>query len=168
MHDLDLSFHRVPDPITPSQRASLMPHSLTLAEVQSKSHPGDACLAPCSWLTTMAKLSAANGLDARCGQQLPRLFTEAALEDVRIKRYMYPFALWDGLTDIEKTFVLYHNKGMGKHFPHLIRKLGQGQNTVAQEEIEEACEGARRENEGSESSRGFVWIYVVCGRKAMK
>jgi hypothetical protein len=168
MHDLDMSRYRAPEPITPSQRASFRPHSLTLAEVESKSHPADAWRTPCSWLTTFGKLSAAKGLDVHCGKRLPLLFVEAGLEDVQIKRYMYPFTVWEGMTDVEKTFATYHKKGMGKHFPHLIRKLGQGQNTVAQEDVEKAYEGARKENEGSESSRGFVWIYVVCGRKTMK
>jgi hypothetical protein len=168
MHDLDMSHYRAPEPITPSQLTSLRPHSLTFAEVESKSHPADAWRTPCSWLTTFDKLSAANGLDVYCGIRLPLLFAKAGLEDVQIRRYMYPLAIWEGLTDVEKTFAMYHKNGMGKHFPHLIRKLGQGQDTVTQEEVEKASEGARKQNERLEDSRSFIWVYVVCGRKAMQ
>jgi hypothetical protein len=167
MHDLDISVHRAPDPMTPAQRAALHPHSITLAELSSKSHPADAWLAPCDWAETFAKLCAVKGMDITCGRRIPHMFAEAGLENIQIKRYMYPMGAWEGLTDAERNMALHHRDGMGTHMPVAIRQVGQGQDVILKEDVEKASEGARRENEMCDRNRGFLLLYVVCGRKPM-
>jgi hypothetical protein len=167
MHDLDMRIYRTPEPMTSADRAMLNPHALTLAELQKRSHPTEAWHETCTWVTTINRLSAAKGLDGECGLHLPSLFVDAGLEDVRIKRYIYPYSMSDGYTEVEKKFAQHHREGMGVHLPDLIRKLGQGQDVVSHEDVENACEGARKENENWETGRKFIWMYVVCGRKPM-
>jgi hypothetical protein len=165
MHEIDISVHRVPDPLTSSDRAVLHPHSITVSELQLKSHPADAMLSPEKWVTTLQRLCAAKGLDSTCGQQLPRMFAEAGLEDVHIKRYMYPMGLWEGQTDAEKKFALHHREEMGIHIGQMIRKIGQEQDVVTKEEVDKAVEEVDKALEEWDHFRGFVFIYAVCGRK---
>jgi hypothetical protein len=167
MHDLDMQNYCAPQPLTPSTRALLNPHFLTLDEMQAKFHPTETWLAPSNWMKPFNKLNAVKGLDGRCGSRLPHLFVDAGLQDVQIKRYMYPFSKFDGMTEVETKFALHHREGMGRHLPDLIRKIAQGQDVVSQKEVEEACEDARKDNEEWEKGKEFVWLYVVFGRKAM-
>jgi hypothetical protein len=167
MHEMDVQKYCVPQPMTPSKRALLNPHFLTLDELQAKSHPTETWFAPSNWMTTYNKLNAVKGMDGRCGWRLPRLFADAGLQDVQIERYIYPFSMFDGMTEIETKFALHHREGMGRHLPDLIRKVAEGQDVVSQKEVEDACEEARKENEEWEEGKGFVWLYVVLGRKAM-
>jgi hypothetical protein len=104
-------------------------------------------------------------MDATCGRQLPRWFSEAGLEDVQIMRYMYPMGLWEGMTDVEKRFAVHHRDGMGTHMSEVIRKMSEGQNAVSREDVERAIEGGDKEVERWDRNRGFVFLYVVCGRK---
>jgi hypothetical protein len=168
MHDLDFSYHRVPDPLTPSQREFLRPHSLTLSELRSKSHPADAWLAPCSWVETFKELCAAKGMDLECGRGLPFMFAEAGLEDVHIRRYVYYFGSWDGMTDVEREFAEFHRKTMAVDLAQAIYKVGQGQDAVSEERVEQAVADVEKEKEKWEGNRGFFFIYAVCGRKPAK
>jgi len=165
MHDLDLSFNRVPSSITLAQRSAMHPHSLSLP---SLAHPLDSWAEAKPWVTTLHKILAAKDMDARCGRQLPRLFAEAGLQDVRIKRYVHAHTHADAYRDVEKRYAVHHRDSIGAHMPDLIRKLGMGQDVVSKEEIEAAAEGARKNNEDWETGSGFCWFYVVCGRKAME
>jgi hypothetical protein len=165
MHDLDTSLHRVPEPTIAEHRAALHPHSITFSELESKSHPADAMLVTSPWCTTFQELCVSKGMDATCGRQLPRWFSEAGLEDVQIKRYMFSMGLWEGMTDVEKKFAVHHRDGMGAHMGEVIRKLGEGQNVVSKDDVEEAVEDANKEVERWDRNRGFVFLYAVCGRK---
>jgi hypothetical protein len=169
MHDLNMRIYRVPSPTTSTDRAMLNPHTLTLAEMQKNSHPTEAWHEPRVWLETLNQLSAAKGLDGECGLHLPGEFVEAGLEDVRIKRYIYPYSMSEGYTDVEKNFARHHREGMGGHLSDLIKKMGQGQNVVSQEDVEKAVEDAKKANEKENWGTGgeFIWMYVVCGRKPM-
>lgn len=168
MHDLDISLHRVPENTTPELRAALHPHSITFSELQSRSHPADAMLVNEPWVITFQQLCATKGMDATCGRELPRIFSEAGLEDVRIKRYMYPMGLWEGMTEVEKKFAVHHRDGMGVHMGEAIRKVGEGQDVVSKEDVEKAVQGANKEHERWDRNRGFVFIYAVCGRKPLQ
>jgi hypothetical protein len=165
MHDLDVSLYRVPEPATVQDRAALHPHSIGYQELRSKSHPADSMLVDAPWCTTFQEVCAAKGMDATCGRQLPRWFSEAGLEDVQIKRYMYPMGLWEGMTDVEKRFAVHHRDGMGAHMGEAIRKIGEGQNVVLKEDVERAVEDANNEVERWDRNRGFVFLYAVCGRR---
>jgi hypothetical protein len=165
MHDLDISVHRVPDPMTHSQREALHPHSITLSELSSRSHAADALLGPCDWTEIFAKLCTARGMALDCGRKIPHMFVEAGLENIQIKRYMYPMSVWEGLTDAEEKLALHHRDQIGRHMPEAIKKVGQSQDIIGKEEVERACEGAREENELWDRNRGFIFMYAVCGRK---
>jgi hypothetical protein len=165
MHDLDISIHRVPAHTTPSQREALHPHSLTLSELSSRSHAADALLAPCEWTDTFAKLCVAKGMDLNCGQKIPYMFVEAGLENIQIKRYIYPIGGWDGWTDAEQKLAVHHRDQIGSHMPQAIKKAGQGQDVVSKENVERACEGARKENEMWDNNTAFIFMYAVCGMK---
>ncbi|KAH7410211.1 S-adenosyl-L-methionine-dependent methyltransferase [Phaeosphaeria sp. MPI-PUGE-AT-0046c] len=165
MQDLAISYYRAPDPLTPSQRAALEPHSLNLSEFKSQVHPTDTWHNACDWAKTFQELCAAKAMDATCGQQLPGMFSAAGLEDVHIKRYTYAVAPWEGLTKAEKKFGEFHRDNMGLLIPRLIKKLAEGQHVVSQEDVEKACEGAERDAIEWREQRGFVFFYVVYGRK---
>ncbi|KAH8727957.1 S-adenosyl-L-methionine-dependent methyltransferase [Phaeosphaeriaceae sp. PMI808] len=162
MHEFDNSMCRVPNPINTTVRASLHPHSLGISNGQLDPHPADQLSAPFGWMKTWDKLGASQGIDITCGRQLPRLFVEAGLTEVSVTRYLYPISSFEGLTDVEKRFAVFHHETMGAYFPDVIRKVGQGQD---EQEVEKAAEEARKENEGWRKNRGFVWFYVICGRK---
>lgn len=165
MQDVAVSFYRAPHPLTPPQRAALDPHSLTFSEFKSQPHPTDTWYDACDWIKMFQVLCAAKGLDVTCGRQLPGMFSDAGLEDVHIKRYTYAVAPWEGLTEAEKKFAQFHVETMGSLIPQLIKKLGQEQSAVAQEDVKKACEGAEREVTEWREKRGFMFFYVVCGRK---
>jgi hypothetical protein len=169
MHDIDMRLYRIPRPMTSADRAMLNPHTLTLAELQDNSHPTEAWREQSAWMTTLNRLCAAKGLDGKCGSHLLGVFVGAGLEDVRIKRYIYAYSMSDGYTDVEKKFAQHHREGMGRHLPDLIKKMGQGQDVVSQEDVEKAIEDAEKENEKENWETGgrFVYMYVVCGRKSM-
>lgn len=167
MHDLAISFYRAPNPLTATQRASLEPHSLTLAEFESRSHPADAWHDDCDWVKVFQELCAEKGMDATCGQQLPGMFAAAGLEDVQIKRYLYAMAPWEGLTEAETRFGEFHRVTMGRLIPPMIRKMAQGQNAVSHDRVVRASEEAEKEATEGHERRGFVFFYVVCGRKPM-
>jgi hypothetical protein len=168
MHDIDTTLHHVPDPLTPSDRAAISPHSITLSEQQANSHPTDAMVAAEDWVAIFQRLCATKGLDATSGKQLPRWFAEAGLEDVQIKRYMYPMGMWDGMTESEKKFAEHHKHGLGATLPEVIRKLGQGQNEVSEESMQKAIGQLKRACDEWDHYRGFLLFYAVCGRKPAK
>jgi hypothetical protein len=168
MHDIGISIHRIPENLTPSQREMLRPHSLTLEELKSQSHPADAWLAPCDWEHTFKQLCAAKGMDLDCGKKLPFMFADAGLEDVQIKRYVYYLGAWEDMTDAERNFAEFHKKTMAVDLPQAISRVGQGQDVVSQEKVAQAIADTKKECEQWDGNRGFFFIYAVCGRRPAK
>jgi len=114
MHDIGLYWHGIPLTLTPFQRESMRPHTLSYP---MPAHPTDAWVSSPPWITTYQRLLEVVGLDATCGYQLPRLFHEAGLKDIQITRYVYPLNEWEGYTDAEKRVAKHHAKTMGNELP---------------------------------------------------
>ncbi|KAH3990333.1 hypothetical protein HBH70_167450 [Parastagonospora nodorum] len=120
------------------------------------------------WITINYRLCRTKGLESLCGEKLPRWFVEAGLEDVQIKRYMLPMGQWEGMTEAERKFGEHYPIGIGASMLVSMRKLGQGQNEVSQEDIEKGVEGANKVKQEWQKYRGFFWVYAVCGRKPVR
>jgi hypothetical protein len=168
MHDIDNTLHRIPDPLTPAARAALNPHSLTLAECESNSHPADGMIFPDDWMTIHHRLCRANGLVPTCGRELPHWFAEAGLEDVRVRRYMLPMGVWDGMTEAERKWGEHYPKNIGSFMIEGIRKLGRSQTEVSEADVEVGAYGADKVKQDWQGYRGFIFVYAVCGRKPAK
>jgi hypothetical protein len=169
MHDLDFSAYRVPENATAEQREAIRPHALTLEEFQNESHPAEKWRAPGGWHETFAELCTNKGMDSQCGGKLLTWFMENGLEDVRVKRYVYSTSVWEGMTDLENKFAQFHKDYSANDLMAAVRKLGQGQDAISQEKVEEAAAGVKKEvDDGWTSTRGFHFVYAVCGRKPAK
>jgi hypothetical protein len=97
---------------------------------------------------------------------LPKWFVENGLEDVQIKRYAYYTGAWEGMTDAERRFALFHKNTTMVDLVAGVRKVGQGQDVVSQDKVERAvAEMNELVNDKWESSRSFDFVYAVCGRK---
>lgn len=166
MHDLDMSIHRIPHSITATQHKTLRPHNLPVDQVRSTADPTHAFLSRPQWQITLDKLLNAKGLDPTCGSRLPGLFVDAGLQDVQVRRYLYPLSVWEGSTEAEKRCAEHHKGTMGNELPMMLKKLGTGSHLVGDVELQSAIQGAEAERDEWERSRGFIWLYVVSGRKA--
>jgi hypothetical protein len=166
MHDIEFNSYRVPEDPTPAQREMTRPHSLTLAEALNESHPLEAWRNPCEWEETFKELCAHKGMDLESAKKLPKWFVENGLEDVQIKRYAYYTGAWEGMTDAERRFALFHKNTSMVDLVAGVRKVGQGQDVVSQDKVERAvAEMNELVNDKWESSRSFDFVYAVCGRK---
>jgi hypothetical protein len=169
MHDINFVPYRVPQDVTAAQREMLRPHSLTLSESQTGCHPVEAWRISSEWEETFRELCANKGMDLESAEKLPKWFVENGLEDVRIKRYVYYAGAWEGMTDAERRFALFHKNSTAVDLAAAIRKVGQGQDKVSQDRVERAVGGLNEEiNHKWNSSRKFYFIYAVCGRKPSK
>ncbi|KAJ8112650.1 hypothetical protein OPT61_g5022 [Boeremia exigua] len=166
MHDFSQAVRRVPAHV--SSLEHLRPHSITIPEIANSSHPADAYHDPSPWLweVTFEKLLALKGVDTHCGSKIPSLFAEAGLTDIRIRRYMVPYSRWEGLTKEEKDMADYLETFIRDLVPVAIRKAGQNAGPEYAQEAEEAIADTKRYHEAYEGGRDFLWMYVVCGRKA--
>jgi len=168
MHDIDNTLHRVPEPLTPAARAALNPHSLILSEYESKSHPVDGMTFAEEWCNMHHRLCRAKGMEPTCGRQLPHWFAEAGLEDVRIRRYMLPMGVWDGMTETERKWGEHYPTNIGAVVPEAMRKMGQSQTEISQADVKAAVDGAYKVKQDWQGYRGFIFVYAVCGRKPAK
>ncbi|KAH3919956.1 hypothetical protein HBI56_033110 [Parastagonospora nodorum] len=75
---------------------------------------------------------------------------------------------WEGMTEAERKFGEHYPIGIGASMLVSMRKLGQGQNEVSQEDIEKGVEGANKVKQEWQKYRGFFWVYAVCGRKPVR
>jgi hypothetical protein len=114
MHDLDMAWHGIPSTLTPSQRESLRPHTMSYPIA---AHPTDSWETPKLWITTFQRVFKAAGLNGTCGRELPRLFSEAGLKDVQITRYMYPLNDWAEHSDAERRVAEHHKLTIGTEMP---------------------------------------------------
>ncbi|CAO2654269.1 Nn.00g110020.m01.CDS01 [Neocucurbitaria sp. VM-36] len=166
MHDLDMSTHHVPHDITPTQRGDVLPHNLTLHEAQSNAHPTSSWISRPPWQTTFDKLVNAKGLDSTAGSLLPGLFADTGLQDVRIRRYLYPYSMWNEQTEEQKRFAKHHRRTLGDVMPMMIKRQGAGSDLVDEAELQRAIKSAEAERDEWDGGRSFAWVYVVCGQKA--
>jgi hypothetical protein len=166
MHDFSCGIHHIPSQY--SSLTHLRPHSITLSEIANSSHPADAYqhASPWLWDTTFGRLLALKGVDLYCGPNIPTLFAEAGLTDIKIRRYMIPYSRWEVLTKEERAMGDYLEGFLRDLIPVAIRKAGENAGPEYKEEAEEAVRDAKRYHEAYEGGRNFLWMYVVCGRKA--
>ncbi|KAF2015765.1 S-adenosyl-L-methionine-dependent methyltransferase [Aaosphaeria arxii CBS 175.79] len=163
-HDLENVVHRVPDDVTTP--TLLAPHDLTLAQVKSKSHPADQYLNDPAWNVTFQKLLRRKGLDPLIGWRLPQMFADAGLVDIKVRRYMYPWGVWEGMTDAEKQFAELGRGVISQMLPSALAKLQQGIGKAEEEgEVKSAIEDLHAQARSWERGRLFIWLYVVYGRK---
>jgi hypothetical protein len=166
MHDIDFTSYRVPEDPTPAQREMIRPHSLSLAEALDESHPLEKWRVECEWEATFKELCANKGMDLESARRLTKWFVENGLEDVQIKRYAYYTGAWEGMTDLERRFALFHRNTSMVDLAAGVRKVGQGQDIVSQDKVERAVADVNKVmNDEWESSRRFYFVYAVCGRK---
>ncbi|KAL5374102.1 hypothetical protein DPSP01_012163 [Paraphaeosphaeria sporulosa] len=165
MHDLSHAIHHVPVDI--SSLEHLRPHSITISEIANVSHPTDAYChpSPWSWAIIFGKLLALKDVDLYCGANIPSLFAEAGLTDIRITRYMVPFSRWDGLTREEREMADYLETFVRDLIPVAIQKAGESAGPEYAGEVEDAIRDARKYHEAFDEGRNSLWMYVVCGRK---
>ncbi|KAL5394639.1 hypothetical protein PMIN02_004777 [Paraphaeosphaeria minitans] len=165
MHDFAHEIHHVPAHV--SSLDHLRPHSIAISEIADASHPTDAYChpAPWSWDTIFGKLLALNDVDLYCGANIPSLFAEAGLTDIRITRYMVPYSRWEGLTREEKEMADYLETFVRDLIPVAIRKAGENAGPGHREEVEDAVRDAKKYHEAFDGGRNFLWMYVVCGWK---
>ncbi|KAF9729345.1 methyltransferase domain-containing protein [Paraphaeosphaeria minitans] len=116
-------------------------------------------------LSNISYLLALNDVDLYCGANIPSLFAEAGLTDIRITRYMVPYSRWEGLTREEKEMADYLETFVRDLIPVAIRKAGENAGPGHREEVEDAVRDAKKYHEAFDGGRNFLWMYVVCGWK---
>ncbi|OAG00965.1 uncharacterized protein CC84DRAFT_1101134 [Paraphaeosphaeria sporulosa] len=116
-------------------------------------------------LSNINYLLALKDVDLYCGANIPSLFAEAGLTDIRITRYMVPFSRWDGLTREEREMADYLETFVRDLIPVAIQKAGESAGPEYAGEVEDAIRDARKYHEAFDEGRNSLWMYVVCGRK---
>lgn len=119
-------------------------------------------------MNTHHRLCRVTGLEPECGRRLPRWFAETGLEDVRIRRYMLPMGVWDGMTEAERKWGEHYPRNIGAFMPEAMRKIGQSQTEVSQADVKAGVDGAIKVKQEYQGYRGFIFVYAVCGRKPAK
>jgi hypothetical protein len=140
-------------------------HTLSLSELEAEKLPRDEC-DPEPWRATLHNLFRARGFELSIGSKLARYFADAGLQDVRIKRYVYPYGTWKGMTDAQRHYAPINKNFVENEMPALMRKLSIVMGTISSEETDRLIEKSREFVERFEGNREFGWVYVVCGRKA--
>ena len=112
----------------------------------------------------LGSLLAAKSLNPFAGSKIASQMLKAGLTDIRIRRYVSPTGVWPGLSPEAAAFGRYVNKHSPITYGPVMRKLGRetGHN---EEEVEEGVKDVEREFNGTDGSRMWFWIYVICGRK---
>jgi hypothetical protein len=161
MHEPDLTLHLTP-PASGNAYDSY-PRKPSLEELRAETLPVGKD--PESWRTALQSLFRSCGLDSGVGSQLPKLFEDAGLEDIRIERYVFPYGTWEGMTDAQRRYAPVMKAFVKNDLPHVIRKLVSVTGSMSDEEAERIIEDSKAFATRCNGNREFGWFYVVCGRK---
>lgn len=163
MQEPDITVHLSP-PVS-GNAYDLYPHTLTLSELEAENLPRDDS-DPEPWRATLHNLFRARGFEPSVGSKLAQYFADAGLQDIRIKRYVYPYGTWEGMPDAQRHYAPINKKFVENEVPVVMRKLSIAMGTISSEEVDRLVEKSRAFVERFEGNGEFGWVYVVCGRKA--
>lgn len=98
---------------------------------------------------------------------LPQLFADAGLEDIHIRRILFPFGNHDDLTETEKQCLPLNKIALSTLVPTVTKKMQATLGNVNDDDVDEIMRETREHLDTFDGRRDFAWIYVVWGRKPL-
>ncbi|KAF2739498.1 S-adenosyl-L-methionine-dependent methyltransferase [Polyplosphaeria fusca] len=165
LQEVDYHYYRAP--LDPDPDPSVYDaHDLDFTSLQSQleAHPSNALRSTPLWVKTLNALLAAKSLEPYAGSKVAMQMQQAGFTDIRIRRYISPTGVWDGLTPEQKVFGNYVAEQVPLVYPAVMRKLAK-ETGYDEKEVELSIDDLEREFEGEDGARMWWWVWSVCGKK---
>ena len=171
LHDASFVWHRG-TPATPP--ATFLPHDVPLPaddeldllpDLRPNTATDPTRHSP-PWARALNAAMRAKAMDPACGANIATYMRRAGLVDIRVRRYVWPHGVWEGLPAEAEMLGQYMGEIGAELFGGVVRRLGV--------EVKDAGKGVEEvvgeiEGELGHGSKGekrvWFWVWVAVGRK---